>query len=96
MKALAVFSKDELKLVDIPIPEPDDYEVLVKNEACVFCNTTDKMIVENLFGTPAYPTILGHECFGKVVKVGKKVTKYKLGDRVICSNAIVSGYNGEY
>ena len=96
MKALAVFSKDELKLVDIPIPKPDDYEVLVKNEACVFCNTTDKMIVENLFGTPAYPTILGHECFGKVVKVGKKVTKYKLGDRVICSNAIVSGYNGEY
>ena len=96
MRALAVLSKDELTLVDLPIPEPDDYEVLVKNEACVFCNTTDKMIVENLFNTPAYPTILGHECFGKVVKVGKKVTKYKLGDRVICSNAIVTGYNGEY
>ena len=95
-RALAVLEKGKLALVEIPIPEPDDYEVLVKNEACCYCNTTDQMITENGYATPSYPTILGHECFGPVVKVGKKVTKYKIGDRVICSNAIVSGSNGEY
>ena len=53
-----------------------DDEVLVKNEGCVFCNTTDRMIVKNLFATPAYPVAIGHECFGHVVKIGKKVKKY--------------------
>lgn len=96
MRALAALDSNTLKLVEIPIPEPDDYEVLVKNEGCSFCNTTDRMIVKNLFHTPAYPVIIGHESFGKVVKVGKKVQKFKLGDRVICSNAIVNGFDGTY
>ena len=96
MKAYAAFSRDEIRQITLPIPEPDDYEVLVKNEGCVFCNTTDRMIIENLFATPDYPVVFGHEDFGTVVKVGKKVKKYKLGDRVICANAIVNGYNGEY
>ncbi len=95
-RALAALGKGTLAEVSVAIPEPDDYEVLVKNEGCVFCNTTDRMIVEDLFQTPAYPTLIGHESFGRVIKVGKKVKKFALGDRVICSNAIVSGYDGTY
>ncbi|MBQ8659122.1 MAG: zinc-binding dehydrogenase [Clostridia bacterium] len=95
-RAIAALEKGKLSEVEIAIPEPDDYEVLVKNEGCVFCNTTDKMIVDDLFRTPDYPVVIGHECFGKVIKVGKKVKKYKLGDRVICANAIVNGYDGKY
>lgn len=93
MRALAAVEQGKLKIVELPIPEPDDYEVLVKNEGCVFCNSTDKMIADNLFHTPDYPVIFGHESFGKV---GRKVKKYKLGDRVICANAIVNGYDGTY
>jgi len=96
MKAYAAFSADEIREIELPIPEIDDYEVLVKNEGCMFCNTTDRMIVENLFSTPSYPVIFGHESFGIVVKAGSKVKKFKLGDRVICTNAIVNGYNGTY
>ena len=96
MYAYAAFSPDRIEKVQLPIPQPDDYEVLVKNEGCVFCNTTDKMIVSNLFATPNYPVVFGHESFGKVIKVGKRVTKYRLGDRVICSNAIVNGYDGKF
>lgn len=95
MKACAAVAPGKLQLVEVPVPEPDDYEVLVKNEGCVFCNTTDRLITDHLFATPAYPTLLGHEDFGKVVKVGKKVTKYKLGDRVICASA-TKGFNGTY
>lgn len=94
MTAYAATGPDCIEKIILPIPQPDDYEVLVKNEGCVFCNTTDRMIIENLFATPAYPVVFGHESFGKVVKIGKRVKKYKLGDRVICSNAIVTGYNG--
>lgn len=96
MYAYAALSPDRIEKVTLPVPEPDDYEVLVKNEGCVFCNTTDKMIVKSLFATRDYPVVFGHESFGKVIKIGKKVTKFKLGDRVICSNAIVNGFNGEY
>jgi len=96
MTAYAAMSEGVIKKVTVPIPDPDDYEVLVKNEGCVFCNATDRMIVDHLYATPDYPVIFGHESFGKVIKVGKKVTKYKLGDRVICTNAIVNGYNGTY
>ncbi|MEA4822554.1 MAG: zinc-binding dehydrogenase [Clostridiaceae bacterium] len=96
MKAYAALSPGAVEAIELPIPEPDDYEVLVKNEGCVFCNTTDRMIVDDLFATPAYPVVFGHESFGKVVKVGSRVRQFKLGDRVICSNAIVRGFDGTY
>lgn len=96
MSAFAAFGPMDIRKIHLPIPEPDDYEVLVKNEGCVFCNTTDKMIIESLFATENYPVVFGHESFGKVIKVGAKVKKFKLGDRVICTNAIVNDYNGHY
>lgn len=96
MKAYAAFSADRLEMIDLPVPQPDDYEVLVENEGCVFCNTTDRMIVDDLFATPAYPVVLGHENFGRVIQVGSKVRNFKLGDRVICANAIVKGFDGQY
>lgn len=96
MKAYAAVSPGKLEMVTLDIPTPDDYEVLVKNEGCMFCNSTDRMIAEELFATEGYPVLIGHEDFGTVVKVGKKVTKYKPGDRVICANASPKKYNGEY
>lgn len=57
-RALAAIAKGKLSEVEISIPEPDDYEVLIKNEGCVFCNTTDKMIVDELFRTPDYPVVI--------------------------------------
>lgn len=95
MRACAAVAPGKLEIVTVPVPEPDDYEVLVKNEGCVFCNTTDRMITDRLFATPAYPTLLGHEDFGTVVKVGRKVEKFKLGDRVICASA-TKGFDGTY
>ncbi len=96
MYAFCATAPNTIKKISMPIPEPDDYEVLVKNEACAFCNTTDKLVVNKLYATKEYPVIFGHECFGRVIKLGKKVTKYKLGDRVICANAVVNKYNGKY
>ena len=96
MKAFAVTGPGTFTFVDIDIPEIDDYEVLVKNEGCSICNTTDWMITDRLYATKDYPVLLGHESFGKVIKIGKKVRNYKLGDRVICANARPTGYDGTY
>ena len=83
--------RDRVQVVDnVPIPEPGDYEMLVKVHACGFCSGTDFHIIngrmtkkERFFG---FPTILGHEGAGEVVKLGKKVRNYKLGDRFIHPN----------
>lgn len=96
MDAFAAFGPGDLRKVLLPVPEPDDYEVLVEHEGCVFCNTTDRMIAEELAWTKGYPVIFGHESFGRVVKLGSKVENFALGDRVICSNAVVRGFDGTY
>ena len=96
MKVLIVTAPNEFALADMDIPETDGYEVLVKHEGCLICNSTDRKIIERLFATKDYPVALGHESFGKVVKVGDKVRNFQLGDRVICSNAIPKGYDGTY
>ncbi len=96
IEAYAATRKGVIEKITLPFPEIDEYEALVENEGCVFCNTTDKMVIENLFATPDYPVLFGHESFGKIIAVGSRVKKYKVGDRVICSNAVVKGYNGTY
>ena len=95
-RSLVSVSKGVLKIVDIDIPSYGEYEMLVRNEGCIFCNTTDKMIVDELFDTPDYPTLLGHENFGIVQAIGAKVKNFKVGDRVICANPIPKGYDGKY
>jgi threonine dehydrogenase-like Zn-dependent dehydrogenase len=101
MKAVAILSKGNVGIVDIPIPEPGDYECLTKITYCGICNGTDLKLIENKVGdkqTP-YPTILGHESVGYIVKVGKKVRNWKVGDRVVSPIGTIapeSGYSSSF
>lgn len=95
MQSFVAFGPGDVRLVEIPVPQPDDYEVLIRNEGCLFCNTTDRIIIEDGCYSPGYPVAIGHEDFGIVVRVGKKVRKYQLGDRVICGCGI-KGFDGTY
>ena len=95
MKVFVVKASDKFAFIEKEIPTVNDYEVLVKHEGCLICNCTDWKIINHLFATKDYPIALGHESFGKVVKVGNKVKNFQLGDRIICSNAIPKGYDGQ-
>lgn len=96
MKAWAALAPGQIDCVEIPIPEPGDYEALVKIEACVFCNSTDWMVVNQHFAAADYPVLIGHESFGKVIQTGKRVRNFKVGDRVTGPNAIPHGFDGQY
>lgn len=104
MRAVAVFGAGDVRIVDdVPIPEPGDYEVLVKTEYCGFCNGSDFQIILNTMeeseGLQPYPTILGHEGAGYAVKLGKKVRYIRLGDRFIHGNLhpeVGVGYSKTY
>lgn len=70
-----------LELVDLPVPEPRDGEVLVKVAACGVCHT-ELDEIEGRTAPPRLPVIPGHEIVGTVERVGEGVTKLKQGDRV--------------
>lgn len=92
MRGLIVTEEHELKLVDdIPMPEINEYEALVKVETCMICNGTDLGIIAGrVREADSYPLVLGHESAGKVVKVGSKVTTFHLGDMVVRPSQKVS------
>ncbi len=64
----------------VPVPEITDGEVLLRVAACGICGTDIKKI-QHGFVPP--PQIFGHEVAGTVVAVGRGVTRWKLGDRVV-------------
>ncbi|WHX64566.1 alcohol dehydrogenase [Peribacillus frigoritolerans] len=80
MKAIQIPSKEEkMKLVEIPVPQPGEEQVLLRVEACGVCNG-DSMAIQG--GSPEYPRIPGHEVIGVVEELGTGSTKWKIGERV--------------
>ena len=80
MKALKIIQPDTLKVVDVPIPEPGNSEVLIKVMASGICGTDIHIFRGEYMGD--YPVIPGHEFSGLVRAVGSGVTRFKPGDRV--------------
>lgn len=80
MKAIQVAAKGEpMVLVEIPVPQPGEGQVLLKVEACGICHG-DSKVIEG--AASSYPRIPGHEVVGIVEKLGTGVTKWKVGQRV--------------
>ena len=83
MKAIQVTGPRILKLIDIPIPEPTDGEVLIKLEAVSVCGT-DMMAYRHPQPEEEYPLGAGtpcHECAGTIVE--SKSPDWAVGRRVI-------------
>jgi propanol-preferring alcohol dehydrogenase len=81
-----------LKLEDVEIPKISDTEVLVKVKAAGICHTD----LHFLDGTLApwkgsLPLTLGHEVAGEIDSVGKKVTRFRKGERVVVNNGVSCG-----
>ena len=85
MKILTIDAEGALEVVELPVPEPNDDQALVRIEACGICGTDRKVLHRSFKGLPPdkYPAFFGHEAAGIVEKVGKNVTAFKVGDRVI-------------
>ncbi len=75
-----------LTLVEKEIPKPAPGEVIIKTGACGICHSdVGVMRDEGWLTMMKLPVIMGHECAGTIIEVGKGVKDFKVGDRVaIC------------
>ena len=74
------------EIQECPVPEPKDNEILLKVEYVGMCGSDIHGFEFGPFIPPKDPNQkigLGHEVAGEVVKIGAKVTKFKVGDKVI-------------
>lgn len=74
---------ENLKLVDLPIPESGPGQLLVRVKA-VSLNFRDKAIIDGVYlpELMTKPFIPVSDASGEVVKIGSDVKKFKQGDRV--------------
>ena len=81
MKAAVLEELNRMVVRDVPDPEVGDDEALMEVAATSICGS-DVRIFHH--GNPRVkpPTIIGHETAGRVIKVGKNVTRVKVGDHV--------------
>lgn len=62
---------------------PGDFDVVIDMKYCGVCHSDLHSAANHLAVNPAtYPFVPGHELAGVCVKVGSKVTKFKVGDQV--------------
>ncbi|MGI6074263.1 MAG: quinone oxidoreductase family protein [Fermentimonas sp.] len=97
MKAL-VFKEfgtaEKLKIIDMPIPEPGNNEILVKVEATTIDNV-DIIIRRGLYKTQLLcPAITGRDLVGSVAKIGKNVKHFSIGEKVWTNSAGFDGRMG--
>ncbi len=84
---------NKMEIREIPVPEIGENEVLVKLEYVGICGSDvhyfhdgrcGDFVVEGEF-------MLGHECAGVIEKIGSKVAKLKVGDKVALEPGITCG-----
>ena len=91
MKILQITGPGKSAILDLPIPEPQAGEVLVRVEAITTCVQWDlhcchdeAMFIGHKFFYPYTAGRPGHECVGWIEAVGSGVTNVAVGDRVAC------------
>lgn len=87
MWAQMFYAPGDVRFEQVDIPTPNDDEMLVKVKAALTCGTDLKTyrrghptIIQHI------PSTFGHEFAGDVVELGKNVTEFKVGDRVVGGN----------
>lgn len=90
MKQAIVTGPCRFEIREVPVPRPDDGEVLIQMKAAGVCGSDFHLFLgEN--PNAVYPRVPGHENAGIVVEVGKNVKAVKPGDAVVIDLVVACG-----
>lgn len=78
MKAAKLYTLEDIRIEELPIPEISADEALVRMKACGICGS-DTM---DWYVKKKGPLYLGHEPSGVIEKIGRQVQNFREGDRV--------------
>ncbi len=78
MKIASLYNFHDIRIEDVPIPEPGAHDALMKTKACGICSGD----VMPWYIEKKAPLVIGHEPAGQIVEAGSAVTSFKRGDRV--------------
>ena len=84
MKAARLYGKEDLRVEEVPVPEINENEVLLKVKSTAICGTDIRMYkngVDHI--NEANPRTLGHEIAGTVEKAGSNAGGYTAGTKVV-------------
>ncbi len=78
MRVARLYSFDDIRIEDVPVPEIGPHDALIKTKVCGICSGD----VMPWYIEKKAPLVLGHEPVGEIVEIGKEVTSFKIGERV--------------
>ncbi len=88
MRAAVYRGVNDVRMETVPVPKVDAGEILVRVHTCGICGTDLKKVAT---GSHSAPRIFGHETTGVVAALGKDVTGFEIGDRVMFFHHIPCG-----
>lgn len=88
MLAALLYGKEDLRLEQVAEPTITDGEVVIAVSHATTCGTDLKVWRRGGHAKMLQlPTLFGHEASGTIVAVGKNVTNWQIGDRVVANNS---------
>ena len=84
LRVAMYYSNNDVRVEEMPIPEIDPSEMLVKVLASGICGSD----VMEWYRVRKAPLVLGHEISGEVEEVGDEVDDFQAGDRVFVSHHV--------
>ena len=84
MRTALYYNNNDIRIIEKPVPEIKEGEILMKVEASGVCGSD----VIEWYRRDKIPLVLGHEVAGTIVKIGDKVDTYKVGDRICAAHHV--------
>ncbi|HKO11265.1 MAG TPA: alcohol dehydrogenase catalytic domain-containing protein [Acidobacteriaceae bacterium] len=92
MTAAVLHGREDLRIEQVPMPKAGPGEIVVRVHAALTCGTDLKVYRRGYHARMLKPPIpFGHELAGTVHEVGKGVTAFHVGDRVVALNSAPCG-----
>lgn len=88
MRAALLYGPRQVRLETMPVPVVGHTDVLVRIEAATTCGTDVKVFLQGGHARMIQPpAVFGHEFSGTIAAVGRNVTQFREGMRVVANNS---------